>query len=247
MKMRPLTFIVVGVYLASFLMAVLQAGQAAGTPRTVWNGVFTSEQAARGEQQFAEHCASCHSPDLSGGEGPPLVGDRFWNDWRESTLDSLLGFVSKNMPHSEDGSLEGKLPAPTYAALVAHILNSNGLPAGSAELNAESSVGVQIVGRDGPRDLPSGTLAHIVGCLEKAGTTWRIVKATKPVRAPKGSTTTADRAAELGTGEFTLKFVLTSLDRYVGQRVSANGALVGEGGRDGINVDFVNPVAPMCQ
>lgn len=234
------------VYLGATATAVLH-GQAAPSTRTVWTGVFTTEQAARGQAQFADNCASCHAADLSGGEGPALVGDRFWNRWRETTLDTLLGFVSKNMPHSEDGSLEGKLPAPTYAALVAHILNSNGLPAGSAELNAESSVGVQIVGRDGPRDLPAGTLAHIVGCLEKAGNTWRIVKATKPVRAPRGSTAAADREAALGAGEFTLKFVLTSLDRYVGQRVSANGALVGEGGIDGINVDFVTPVSPRCE
>jgi S-disulfanyl-L-cysteine oxidoreductase SoxD len=246
MKARVITLTAVVIYLGAAATAVLHS-QATPASTTVWNGVFTSEQAARGQAQFADNCASCHAPDLSGGEGPALVGDRFWNRWRETTLETLLSFVSKNMPHSEDGSLEGKLPAPTYAALVAHILNSNGMPAGSTELSAESSVGVQIVGRDGPRDLPGGTLAHIVGCLEKAGSTWRIVKATKPTRAQKGSTAAADRTVALGTGEFTLKFVLTSLDRYVGQRVSATGALIGEGGVDGINVDFVNPVSPMCQ
>jgi hypothetical protein len=246
MRFRFLILTATALFLGTSAAVVLHAAQAAG-PRTIWDGAFTSEQAMRGQSQFAENCASCHAPDLSGGEGPPLVGDRFWNDWRESTLDSLLGFVSKNMPHSEDGSLEGKLPAATYANLVAHILNSNGIPAGTTELSMQSSAGVQIVGRNGPQALPSGTLAHVVGCLEKAGSTWRVVKATSPVRAAKTSTTAADREVALGTGEFTLKFVLTSLDRYVGQRVSANGTLIGTGGADGINVDVVTPVSPMCQ
>jgi hypothetical protein len=43
-----------------------------------------------------------------------------------------------------------------------------------------------------------------------------------------------------------LKFVLTRLDSYVGQRMSVSGMLIGTGGADGINVTTVNRVAENC-
>src|SRR5262245_54632083 len=79
------------------------AGAAAG--RTVWDGVFNTEQADRGRILFGANCAECHGASLQGGEGKPLRGDQFWNDWREQTVGDLLTYVSKNMPFSEDGSL----------------------------------------------------------------------------------------------------------------------------------------------
>jgi hypothetical protein len=44
----------------------------------------------------------------------------------------------------------------------------------------------------------------------------------------------------------TLKFVLTRLDSYVGQRMSASGMLIGAGGVDGMNVTTVSRVAEAC-
>ena len=79
-----------------FVAATAAVLQAQAPERTVWQGAYTAEQAARGEGQFAQHCMVCHGAQMEGGEGPALVGDRFWNDWRETTLDSLLGFVRKN-------------------------------------------------------------------------------------------------------------------------------------------------------
>ena len=43
-----------------------------------------------------------------------------------------------------------------------------------------------------------------------------------------------------------LKFVLTRLDSFVGQRMSVSGILIGAGGADGLNVTTVNRVAPTC-
>ncbi len=185
-------------------------------------------------------------PDLSGGEGPALVGDRFWTTWQESTVRALFDRISKNMPFDDDGKLAGTLPRQTYLDVVTHILNSNGFPTGAAELTVDSGVGVQIVRREGPSDLPSGTLVQVVGCLAKAPGGWRVTKATRPGRA--GSiTTAAARTVVLGDREFSLKFVLTSLDRYVGHRVVASGALIGAGGTDGLNVDLVTSAAPACE
>ena len=44
----------------------------------------------------------------------------------------------------------------------------------------------------------------------------------------------------------TLKFVLSRLDSYVGQRMSASGLLIGTGGADGLNVSSVSRVAQTC-
>src|SRR5262245_28517693 len=75
---------------------MLGAAQApAAKTRTVWDGVFTADQAERGRIAFAQNCAECHNTDLTGGEGKPLTGERFWNDWRESTVDELLDRISK--------------------------------------------------------------------------------------------------------------------------------------------------------
>jgi len=44
----------------------------------------------------------------------------------------------------------------------------------------------------------------------------------------------------------TLKFVLTRLDSFVGQRMSVTGMLIGAGGANGINVTTVNRVGETC-
>ncbi len=96
----------------------------------MWDGVFTAAQAERGRGFYLANCAECHGGNLEGGEKQALKGDRFWADWQETTVDYMLGRISKNMPFSEDGSLAGTLGTPTYVDIVAHILNTNGFPAG---------------------------------------------------------------------------------------------------------------------
>jgi mono/diheme cytochrome c family protein len=236
---------------ALVFVAVVTAGvtaaQAPAGGKTVWQGAFTSEQAQRGSMAFTQHCAECHGGTLQGGEAPALVGDKFWSDWKESTVDSLLGFVSKNMPFDGDGGTPaGSLPANMYADIVSHILSSNGFPSGTTELSATTAVGVAIITRDGPGELPASTLARVVGCLEKVGSNFQLVKGSMPVRAEQAKTTPA-ASVPLGERTYPLKFLVTPLDRYIGQKMAATGLLLGEGGRDGLNVDLVLPVTPACQ
>jgi hypothetical protein len=236
------------VFFVFAFVSVLRAGQAAGgTGRTVWDGIFTTDQANRGRTFFSASCAECHGGSLQGGEGKPLSGDQFWNDWRESTVGELLSYISKNMPYSEDGSLAGTLSASTYVDIVAHMLERNGLPAGTQELTTASSVGVQIIKKDGPGELPASTLARVVGCLAPRGAdgSWRLVRATRPDRATSGSTT-AESSVPLGDREYQLKFVLMPLDKLVGHRLSVTGLLLGDGGVDGLNVNAVKSVAATC-
>jgi cytochrome c5 len=224
---------------ASYLGAsasAFRAGQApGGVQRTVWDGVFTAGQADRGRGLFSNHCAECHGENLEGGEGKPLVGDKFWAAWGDSTVAELLTYISTNMPFSDDGSLKGTLPKSTYVDVLTHILKMNGFPDGTRELTPESGVGVQIVKKDGPGELPASVNALVVGCLEprEADGTWRLVKGTRPRRASSPSTI-SDRD------------VLSNLTRLVGHRVAVTGLLLGTGGINGLNVSSVQSVADTC-
>ena len=51
------------------------------------------------------------------------------------------------------------------------------------ELSSTTAVGVQIITRDGPGELPATTLARVVGCVEKVGSNFQFVKGSAPVRA----------------------------------------------------------------
>jgi S-disulfanyl-L-cysteine oxidoreductase SoxD len=227
------------------------AGQNPAAPsRSVWDGVFSAEQAERGWREFQEHCSHCHGSELQGtAEAKALKGDRFWADWKESTVDYLFERISKSMPHSEDGSLAGTLSKQAYVDLVAHILNVNGFPAGQKELTQDSTLGVQIIRKEGPGELPAGTLTRIVGCLTKASDgTWRLLKSTAPVRARTGAAASTNApAAAAQNREYTLKFVLTPLDKFVGHRLAVTGLLIGEGGKDGVNFSSSTSLSPTCE
>lgn len=241
----------VSLFLFAFVPAVLTSAQAPagtteGATRTVWDGVFTDAQAQRGRGFYAEHCASCHGGALEGAEHRALTGDRFWATWQDTTVDRLLRHVSLNMPHSEDGSLKGTLGAAVYADIVAHILKTNEFPGGARELSEASSSGIRIVKKDGSGELPSGSLAHVVGCLERGtGRNWRLVKGSRPVRVLEGQK--PDGGVPLGDREYALMFVLTPLEKFVGHRMSVSASLMGEGGAQGLNVTTIASVSSTCQ
>ena len=250
--LRRFIGVAVSLYVASAVAAIAMQAPAGGAAPSataddgrIWKGVFTEAQAERGRGYFAEHCASCHGADLRGGEGKALVDERFWSDWQETTVDYLFAQIRKNMPFSEDGSLAGTLPQGVYVDLVAHILKSNGFPAGSRELTAESAAGVRIVPQGGAGELPADAFVHVVGCLARTGAEWQLVRATRPARVL--AAVTPNSSQPLGDRTIALKFVLTPLQKFVGHRMSASGKLIGEGGKGGLNVTSIASVAQTCE
>lgn len=237
----------VSIFLAALAIAAVMAiseHDAAAQTKSVWDGAYTKQQADRGAVSFTTHCARCHTSEPSDGEGGRgLVGKPFWDSYRESTVDHLLDYVSKNMPN---GAAAGTLEASTYADLVAFILSRNEFPAGDAELTKTSATGVQIITKSGPGELPAGTLVHVIGCLapgEKG--VWPLNSATAPER-PNPAAGTDDAARPLGTRSYALKFAITPLTPYVGQRVRVRGLLMGDGGKDGINVSTTESLSKTC-
>ena len=207
---------------------------------TVWDGAYTDEQAARARGAFSANCAECHT---LGGQGDgQLVGTPFWEGYSQKTVGDLLTYVRTSMPNGAEGSL----PPSTYNDLVALILKSNGLPAGSTELRPDTAGHLRIIPKDGSAELPANALARVVGCLTRNGSDWVLTNATAPERIDKAGVGEQDATRALGTGTVTLKFVLNRLDSFVGQRLSASGLLIGTGGADGLNVSSVSRVAPTC-
>lgn len=227
----------------SALLCLVTAGSAllAAQAKTVWDGVYTDAQAERATSVFGSSCSNCHTLGADGNR--PLSGEKFWAGWTQKTVGELVTYVRTNMPN---GAAAGSLPAATYNDLVALILKSNGFPAGTTEVSPEAVASVQIVPKDGSTELPAGTLVRVVGCLSKGASDWVITNATAPQRVDKAGVSAEDATRPLGDRLVALKFVLTRLDGFVGQRVSASGLLIGPGGTDGLNVTTVNRVADTC-
>ncbi len=167
--------------LFTLLLAGVFAAQV--TPKagglSVLDGVYTSAQARRGQEQFEQHCVSCHRRDLAGIAGPALKGDRFLDQWREFPLEVLVNDMGSQMPLRNPGAL----PASTYLDIAAYLLEANGLPAGQRELTKEVAAKVLFVAPGGPRPLPTSSPAVVVGCMTKeAGAGWFLTSASEPAR-----------------------------------------------------------------
>jgi mono/diheme cytochrome c family protein len=100
------------------------------------DGWYTAEQANRGHQDFNNHCAQCHRPDLTGGpDVSPLVGARFLSKWSSQKVSDLINFEHQSMPATNPGSV----PVDQLYRITAYVLQRNGFPAGSTPLSAASS------------------------------------------------------------------------------------------------------------
>ena len=78
------------------------AQQAPAPEKKIWDGVYTSAQAARGKEPFERSCARCHNVELAGSQrGPALKGAVFWSKYDNEGLSSLFMFIRDTMP--QDG------------------------------------------------------------------------------------------------------------------------------------------------
>jgi mono/diheme cytochrome c family protein len=118
-------------------LAVLQSTLRAQPTKSVWDGVYTEEQANRGKQGYAEQCASCHGPELTGGEmAPALAGGEFMAGWDGLTVGDLFERIRISMPQNSPGSLSGA----QNADILAFMLASNKFPVGQTELAKDAMV-----------------------------------------------------------------------------------------------------------
>jgi mono/diheme cytochrome c family protein len=115
-----------------WILAATLTGQ---TTRSVWDGVYTADQAKRGAEVYAVECASCHGSGLNGGESaPPLAGAEFLSNWTGQTVGDLFDRTQKSMPQNKPG----KLTRAQNADVLAYMLSANRFPEGKTELEKQT-------------------------------------------------------------------------------------------------------------
>jgi mono/diheme cytochrome c family protein len=111
--------------------AVAVVSGQAGT--TVWDGVYTEGQAARGQALYKEKCQPCHGETLGGSNmAPTLTGSDFMDDWSGKTVGALVRRTQATMPADDPGAMT----AQQIADSLAYVFAKNNVPAGSKELTA---------------------------------------------------------------------------------------------------------------
>ena len=117
--------------------AVLDAPADAGDAASVWDGVFTEAQAARGRDVYTGACGLCHGRRLNGAPDdpdmrstPPLARARFLREWEGRSLATLLAYTRLTMPEDNPGSLTDA----EYVDVIAYMLSVGRMPAGDGEL-----------------------------------------------------------------------------------------------------------------
>ena len=104
---------------------------------SVWDGIYTPEQARRGETAYLQTCASCHGTALEGGDmTPPLVGGAFTSNWNDLTVGDLFDRIRTTMPLDNPG----RLSRTQTADVIAFVLKANDWPTGTTELPADSTL-----------------------------------------------------------------------------------------------------------
>jgi mono/diheme cytochrome c family protein len=135
--------------------------------RTARDGVYSVEQAARGETLYQTRCAVCHGETLTGGIGPPLVGESFLGIWGPRPLSDLFDKISGTMPVDAPGTLT----RTRVTDIVAFALRANQFPAGTTVLGTDEAALQQIVlaapATGGPSPAASIPLFPAVGNLNQ--------------------------------------------------------------------------------
>src|SRR5688572_3528440 len=112
------------------------AVQVSASIKSVYDGVYTPDQARRGKSEYDKNCGSCHSPDLAGNSTygyPPLVGDAFISRWKDRTIGDLWTTIRTTMPQNQPNALDAR----AYVDVVAYLLAANDFPQGKEDLSGD--------------------------------------------------------------------------------------------------------------
>ena len=108
---------------------------AASAAKTTLSGIYTKDQAAKGEDIYFALCVTCHAKGT-------YAGPSFKTNWNNRPLWDLWDWISNKMPKNDPGSLA---PAEVVQVM-AYILQQNKMPAGTTPLppNEKTLYGIKI-------------------------------------------------------------------------------------------------------
>ena len=96
--------------------------------KSVWDGIYTQGQAARGQKVFDGICAQCHA-------ATDFEGSSFLMNWENSTVYDLFRQVQRTMPMEQPGSLSPQ----EYIDVISYVFSVNKFPTGDAELDVDEA------------------------------------------------------------------------------------------------------------
>jgi S-disulfanyl-L-cysteine oxidoreductase SoxD len=248
--MRTTAMIAAAVLFGAACVASL-AAQAPAADARIWQGVFTAAQAARGKDTYTSACLRCHAGDLTGVTGPALTGNRFFDSWGGEPIDRLFLKIRDTMPPNFGTVLDDKAKLD----VVAYILQTNGFPAGAAELvvGGQDLASAQILKQGQQAAVQNFSLIQTVGCLIKGdGETWRLTRTAEPLStredAPTVQALQSAAARPLGTGTFLLQSVVPfSPASHVGQKMEARGLVYVDPPDSRITLTSLKPTGSACE
>ncbi|MDA1095460.1 MAG: cytochrome c [Acidobacteria bacterium] len=115
---------IVGLLAVGSVCGALAGSAVTAQERTLHDGVYTKEQAARGAKTYGQRCAGCHRAD-------EFSGERI-KPWKGQPALNLFNVIRLTMPEEAPGSLSRQ----EYADILTYIFEQNGGKPGSTELTA---------------------------------------------------------------------------------------------------------------
>jgi mono/diheme cytochrome c family protein len=221
------------------------------TKKGVLDGVYTAAQAERGKSNFLSgRCGGCHQLDLSGDRGPTLKGDGFLSHWENGSVNALFKKISETMPPNGPNETTDEAKVD----IVAFLLQSNGFPAGKAELrlDADALEAIEIARKGTTAAAPNFSLVQIVGCLTPGpNNRWTLTRTTDPVATRQEQPTAAvlkDAGAKpLGSQTFQLVSATPfKPEAHKGEKVEARGLLYKDARDSMINLTSLQTVGAGC-
>jgi mono/diheme cytochrome c family protein len=238
--------------LIAFLVIFTAVGAAQSTDSTtaatVWQGVYTDAQATRGQSEYMTHCARCHRDDLSA-YNDILKGRRFMEKYRESSLHLLFDKTKTTMPRGAPATLSDN----AYVDIVSYLLKVNEFPSGAQELRVEDLTKIQLVGKDGPAQVPDFALVRVVGCLTASPSdgAWMLSHSTDPVRTGNPQPVAGEREVSeaLPLGARTYRLLVSAAyapEPRKGHRVEVRGFLIRRPTEVRLNITSLETLDPSC-
>ena len=108
---------------ACLVLGLASVHGAQGATKSVKSGVYTAEQADRGQTLYRSKCASCHAPNR-------FTDDFFYTSFAGKPLWEMFDVISDSMPEDNPGSLKKE----EYADVIAYLLKLNNFPTGATDL-----------------------------------------------------------------------------------------------------------------
>jgi mono/diheme cytochrome c family protein len=225
-------FVGAGLVAAGAICTVALSAQGdAGEDAKIWAGVYSADQAQRGQKIYEALCTRCHALDLMGGRGagggPALKDTNFWVVWERQPVASILSKIQRTMPADSPGSLRDD----DYTDVLSFILAQNKFPAGKSDLTPTVASATRITRPAGTAsEVPNFALVQVVGCLTQTDRGWSLTRATIPqvTREESPSSAAVKDAADRALGASELRLVGAAHfkpEAASGRRVEARGLL----------------------